>query len=118
MPVSITMCASRDSVIARLLKQKGIGRYVIFDSNDEASKLLPGGFYPCSGTLIAADGRMFEFWLDWEAAKGDYTLGDAPLTPSDRTYWREVEPSSYERRIEYREPVARARQQLGLHSKS
>ena len=52
------------AIIDRLLTEKGIRRYVIFDEDEEASEVLPGGVYPVSGHVLTAEGRVFHYWLD------------------------------------------------------
>ena len=85
------------SIIHRLLAEKGITRYVIFDVVEEASKVLPGRIYPVSGLVLIDDGRVFGYWLDWNADKGDYTLGD------EDDFWYEEDVSAFEDDWDYKE---------------
>ena len=99
------------AIIDRLLTEKGIRRYVIFDEDEEASKKLPGGIYPVSGTVLTDEGRVFHYWLDWHADQGDYNLGEAD------NYWSEVDISAYENdpdRDTHHRAYHAAKRKLGL----
>ncbi len=99
------------AIIDRLLTEKGIRRYVIFDEDEEASEVLPGGVYPVSGHVLTAEGRVFHYWLDWHADQGDYNLGEAD------NYWSEVDISAYENdpdRDTHHRAYHAAKRKLGL----
>ncbi len=85
------------SIIDRLLAEKGITRYVIFEVVEEASKVLPGRIYPVSGLVLIDNGRVFSYWLDWNADKGDYTLGE------EDGFWHETDVSAFEGDRDYQE---------------
>ena len=94
------------AIIDRLLAEKGITCYVILDEDEEASKKLPGGIYPVSGTVLTDEGRLFHYWLDWHADKNDYTLGD------EEGFWSEHDVSEYEANPD--KYYQAAKQELGL----
>lgn len=101
-------------IIKRLLKAKGIKKYVILDAIDEASEVLPGGIFPVSGEILTDKGKIYHYWLDWDEKKQDYSLGDVTLpdgTVDD--YWREAD--EYEYSQSQKDPYYQiARKRLGL----
>lgn len=86
----------------RLLGERGIHRYALFLVQQEGRE-LPGGVEAMSGFVLAADGSVHGFWLDWDPARGDYVL--------DRWY-RIEDLSQFDTDPEYQ----RARRELGLKS--
>lgn len=90
-----------------LIQRKGLrpGDYALFGVTGEGTLLptsRPGEeIEEASGLLIDRSGRVFAFWLGWDAHQGEPTLVD----------WEEVPPEPHWRTDpEYQE----ARQQLGL----
>jgi len=72
----------REEVITELLKEKGITEWELIDGCDEG-KTLPGGITEESGTILTKDGKIYDYWLDWDpekiapdGSKGYYTLGE------------------------------------------
>lgn len=93
-------------VMRRLLARKGVERFVILTGDEEASRVLPGGIYPYSGLLLADNGNVFSFWVDWDESAGDYTLGD------NSNRWRQVHSSEVQAIPSLRETFLRARRKL------
>jgi hypothetical protein len=90
-------------ILGRLFAAKGLGQgaWWPFLVQGEGTP-LPGGVEACSGFVLARDGRVFGWWLDWDEAGEDYLL--------DR--WWQVEAPERELAgdTEYQE----ARRRLGL----
>lgn len=59
--------------IARLLRQHGIGRHALFLTQREGTA-LPGGLEAVSGFVLDGHGRVFGFWLGWDAVRRTLTL--------------------------------------------
>jgi len=94
-------------LLQALIQEKGFqpGEYALFSVTGEG-KLLPTSrpgdeVEEASGLLIVRCGRVFAFWLGWDAARDEPTLID----------WEEVAPEPHWRADpEYQV----ARQQVGL----
>lgn len=82
------------NILRRLLRTKGIKKYVVFDIIEEPTEVLPGGIYPYSGYIVTDTGKIYSFWLDWDDKKQDYILGRDILKPDGSIYsfWHEVDP--------------------------
>jgi hypothetical protein len=52
--------------IERLVKAKGHARFELFLTQREGID-LPNGMEAVSGFVLVADGRVFGFWLGWDA---------------------------------------------------
>jgi hypothetical protein len=69
-------------LVGELLKEQGIKKFVPLDGDAEGD-VLPGGVYNESGIVLSSDGKVYQFWLDWDdekiapdGSKGYYTLGE------------------------------------------
>ena len=94
-----TDAASVD-LLRRLVMGRGIDTFVPFLVTGEGT-FLPDGVEESSGYVLDATGRVFRFWLAWDAER------QAPAL----SVWRPVESSSrWEKHPEY----VRARETLGL----
>jgi hypothetical protein len=76
-----------------LIAERGLGRFATFDEVSEGER-FPDGTESMSGHVVAEDGRVYFFWMDWEAAQGRPTLGtwkevtDEIATPPTGEYRR------------------------------
>lgn len=107
-------------IIDRLLKAKGISKYVIFEFSEDEEEKLPNNVPTCSGTILTIEGKVYGFWLSWNKKKKIYTLGE------DKTYkgndgkeypcWGEENPINYAKhKWQFvREEFADAKAKLGL----
>jgi hypothetical protein len=59
--------------IARLLRERGIGRHALFLTQREG-RALPGGLEGISGFVLDGHGRAHGFWLAWDDARHVPTL--------------------------------------------
>jgi hypothetical protein len=57
-----------------LISNRDIGRFAVFDEVGEGT-IFPDGTEDVSGHVVAEDGRVFFFWTDWDAERGQPTLG-------------------------------------------
>ena len=57
-----------------LIEKRGLGRFATFDEVGEGES-FPDGTESMSGHVVAEDGRVYFFWMDWDAAQGQPTLG-------------------------------------------
>jgi hypothetical protein len=94
-PERYDMVALRDLIAERVTE-----RFATFDEVGEG-EFFPNGTESMSGHVILEDGRVFFFWMDWDAERGGPTLGT----------WEEVEEDlSNDPSEEYQ----RAREAAGL----
>ena len=92
--------ASQRAALEALVRANGLDTFAFFDTVGEGH-FFPNGIEEVSGRVLAADGRAFYFWTDWDAESGEVTF----------RFWRPVEdltPWASDR--SYR----RARERLGL----
>ena len=95
--------AGQESVLRQLIRAQGLDRFELFFLTGEG-KELPGGLEATSGCVLDATGRVFSFWMDWDAAQQRVAL----------TEWEEDEPEPHWARVaEYQ----RARRALGFTSR-
>jgi hypothetical protein len=88
------------AALRRLIAERVAGPFAIFDEVGEG-EFFPNGTESMSGHVILEDGRVFFWWMDWDAERGRPTLGT----------WDEVEEDlSHDPSEEYQ----RARQAAGL----
>ena len=59
--------------IARLLRERGIGRHALFLTQREGTA-LPGGVEAVSGFVRDGRGRVHGFWLSWDEDRQALTL--------------------------------------------
>lgn len=86
--------------LRQLVEGRGLGRYAFFFVTGEGDE-FPDGTEESSGFVLNEDGRVFSFWLGWDAARG------APIFAE----WEQVEAEAHwMRSAEYR----RARERVGL----
>lgn len=89
-----------DPLIIELLKELGITEeFITIDAVSEG-KPLPGGFSSESGTILTKDGKVYDYWLDWDpekiapnGSKGYYTLGENfkdPVTGEFYSLFKEI----------------------------
>ena len=64
--------------IARLLRERGIGRHALFLTQREG-RTLPGGIEAVSGFVLDRHGRVHGFWLAWDDDRQALTL--SPFYP-------------------------------------
>ena len=105
----------REEVITELLKEKGITEWELIDGCDEG-KTLPGGITEESGTILAKDGKIYDYWLDWDpekiapdGSKGYYALGENfkdPVTGELYPLFKEVSPERYQNCLLYTSDAA------------
>ncbi len=86
--------------LRRLVMDQGIATFVPFLVTGEGN-FLPNGVEESSGYVLDATGRVFRFWLAWDAER------EAPVL----SVWRPVESSA---RWETHPEYVRARETLGL----
>lgn len=90
----------RESVLHRLIRERGLERFELFFVTGEG-RGLPGGLEETSGCVVDAEGRVFSFWMGWDPEQHRLAL----------TEWEAEDPDPrWDRIAEYR----RARQALGL----
>lgn len=106
-----------------LLHKRGITEYAYIFGVREG-RTLPSGIEDESGMILAKDGRVFAYWLDWDpdktapdGTKGWYTLGENRFFEHEGqklSYFREYSPGDKK----YPKPDDRsflaAKQKLGL----
>ncbi len=85
-------------IIRGLLARRGIRRYALFLTQGEG-KQLPGGVEAISGFVLADEGKVHGFWLDWDEDARSYVLDP---------WYRVEDPSDFASDPEY----LRARQVL------
>lgn len=84
----------------RLMEDRALGRHAVFFVTGEGD-VMPNGVEEASGHVIDEQGRVFAFWLGWDARRKAPTF----------TEWEAVEPeSAWLESAEYRH----ARQHVGL----
>jgi len=111
-----------DEVEAELLKEKGITEYEHLEGTTEGD-ILPGGVDEVSGTILAKDGKIYHYWLDWDpekiapdGSKGYYALGENfkdPVTGELYPLFKEVSPERYQKYQDDPSFIA-AKKRLGL----
>ena len=69
------------AAVSAALVERGIGRHAIFWDVGEGEE-FPDGTESMSGNVIDADGHVYFFWTDWDAARNGPTFG----------IWRREEP--------------------------
>lgn len=91
---------AHDDILDRLLRARGLDRYVTFWETPEGRE-MPNGEEEESGYVLASDGRVFFWWTGWDPAQNRPTLKS----------WEEANPdSSWAESDEY----VRARERLGV----
>jgi hypothetical protein len=97
------------AAVHRLIAERVPGRFATFadvgegdigDGDIPAQGLFPDGTEATSGHVILEDGRVFFWWMDWDAEQGRPVLGT----------WVEVQDDPSDTTWEYR----RARKAVGL----
>lgn len=84
----------RNAHIKRLLANKWAGGYIIFEAIGEGN-ISPHGIESESGYLLTSDGRIFNYWYDWNEQKKDYTLGDDRFLTDGTPFWHEHSQSDF-----------------------
>ena len=64
--------------VARLLRERGIGRHALFLTQREGT-VLPGGLESLSGFVLDEAGRVYGFWLAWDQDAQALTLAPFSL---------------------------------------
>ncbi len=67
--------------VAALLRRRGVRRHALFLTQREGA-MLPNGLESLSGFALDGHGRVYGFWLAWDADADTPTL--APYYPVDR----------------------------------
>ena len=78
--------------IGRLLRERGIGRHVLFLTQREGTA-LPGGLEAVSGFVLDGRGRVHGFWLAWDEDRETLTL--APFYRVDEAEGLFAEDAEY-----------------------
>jgi hypothetical protein len=77
--------------IARLLRERGIGRHALFLTQREGT-ILPGGLEVVSGFVLDERGRVHGFWLAWDDDRQALTLSPFyPLEEAEATFLDDAE---------------------------
>lgn len=110
-------------VITELLKEEKKISCFAFINRDWEGDTLPGGTLNESGTILAKDGKIYDYWLDWDpekiapdGSKGYYTLGEnfvSERTGKPYPLFREVSPEEYQKYQDDPSFIA-AKKRLGL----
>ena len=79
--------------IARLLRERGIGRHALFLTQREGIA-LPGGLEAVSGFVLDERGRVHGFWLAWDDDHQALTL--APFYPVEEAESAFAEDAEYQ----------------------
>jgi hypothetical protein len=87
-------------VLEQLVQSKNVGRHAFFFVSGEGTE-MPNGAEEESGYVLDEEGRIFSFWLGWDAQRGQPVLETWEQVQAE-PHWHE-EP-------EYR----RAREVVGL----
>jgi hypothetical protein len=69
--------------VARLLRDRGIGRHALFLTQREGI-MLPGGLESLSGFVLDDAGRVHGFWLAWDEAAQSLVLAPFYLVEDAR----------------------------------
>jgi len=77
--------------IARLLRERGIGRHALFLTQREGAA-LPGGLEAVSGFVLDPRGRVHGFWLAWDDDRRALTLAPFyPVEDAEATFMDDAE---------------------------
>ena len=100
-PVELTAEQKRQlDVLRDLVRGKGLDRFAFFLTSVEGL-FMPDDTEEVSGCVVDGQGRVFSFWMEWDAEEGAPTLGQ----------WEQIEPQPHWAEIrEYQ----RARKAVGL----
>ena len=79
--------------IARLLRERGIGRHALFLTQREGTT-LPDGLEAVSGFVLDERGRVHGFWLAWDEGRRAPTL--APFYPVEEVEAAFAEDAEYQ----------------------
>jgi hypothetical protein len=89
-------------LIARLLKERGIGRHALFLTQREGIE-LPNGLEAVSGFALDAGGRVYGFWLAWDDERHAHTLAPFyPVEHPERAFARDEEYHAARRALRLR----------------